>query len=659
MATTQDIPFTVSSALSTEVVSYLDSLKDKAATPMNDYRSMMEKVDLAYARELDLTDATVKARLAHAKGDITKIPNMQIPIVKPQVESAVTYLTSVFLTGYPIFGVVGGPDNQDIAEEYNAVLTDQSVHGGWARQIELFFRDGLKYNVHGLKVAWETHKIYNPTIDPLSNQMQPEEELWKGNVVKRMDMYNTFYDWRVAPADVHIDGEYVGYHEIKSRIKLKEFIAELPYKSNIKEAFNSSFATDLYFTPKVNNSVWTPSNAGEFNWDLWLGYNKTTANGVKYSGSYVVSHLYARIVPADFGMNVPARGNVQIWYFIIINGKHCIYAERQTNLHRHLPIVIGQPSEDGLGLQTKAFADDLRPYQEIATALWNGRLAAARRRISDRMFYNPRYVKKADINSPEPTAKIPVSLPAYNGDIRTAVMQMPFEDSASGTFSQEVGSVMEFSFFSSGQNRVSQGQFQKGNKTQKEFNDTMGNANGRNQSMAIKIENQVFARVKEILKLNILQFQEDAAIYDPQANKEVQVKASDLRKKAIAFKMTDGLTPSEKLLSTEEWAVALQTIQSVPALQAGYETVPMFSYLMSIRGTEGLEKFEKSPAMRMYEQQMASWQQVATEAVKAGQQPPPQPQPSPELQQEMQEKQAKFQAKQTGTPTGPQQNLGV
>jgi hypothetical protein len=659
MATSQDIPFTVSPALSGEVISYLNNIRNKDVTPMNDYRSMMEKVDLAYARELDLTDATIKARLAHAKGDITKIPNMQIPIVKPQVESAVTYLTSVFLTGYPIFGVVGGPDNQSVAEEYNAVLTDQSIHGGWARQIELFFRDGLKYNIHGLKVAWETHKIYNPTVDPLSNDMQPTEELWKGNVLKRMDMYNTFYDWRVSPSDVHTDGEYVGYHEIKSRIKLKEFITELAYKSNIKEAFNSSFATDIYFTPKVNNSVWTPSNSGDFNWDLWLGYNKTTANGVKYSGSYVVTHLYARIVPADFGMSVPARGNVQIWYFIVINGKHCIYAERQTNLHRHLPIIIGQPNEDGLGLQTKAFADDLRPYQEIATALWNGRLASARRRISDRMFYNPRYVKKADINSPESTAKIPVSLPAYNGDIRTAVMQIPFEDSASGTFSQEVGAVMEFSFFSSGQNRVSQGQFQKGNKTQKEFNDTMGNANGRNQSMAIKIENQVFAPVKEILKLNILQFQEDAAIYDPQANKEVQVKASDLRKKAIAFKMTDGLTPSEKLLSTEEWAVALQTIQSVPSLQAGYETVPMFSHLMSIRGTEGLEKFEKSPAMRMYEQQMASWQQVAIEASKAGQQPPPQPQPSPELQQEMQEKQAKFQAKQTGTPTGPQQNLGV
>ena len=659
MATAQDIPFTVSAALSTEVVSYLCDLKDKDKSPMQDYRNMMEKIDLAYYRELDLTDASVKAKLAHAKGDITKIPNMQIPIIKPQVEAAVTYLTSVFLTGYPIFGMVGGPDTQDLATQYNAVLTDQSIHGGWARELEMFFRNGLKYNLNGLKVSWETHKIYNPTVDPLSNQMKPEEELWKGNVIKNMDMYNTFFDWRVQPATVHTEGEYVGYHEIKSRIRLKEMLTELPYKSNVKEALNSSFASDLFFTPKVNNTIWTPDANGPFSWDSWLGYNKTSANGVKYSGSYVVTHLYARIVPADFGMNVPARGNVQIWYFIIINGKHCIYAERQTNLHRYLPIVIGQPAEDGLGLQTKAYAEDLKPYQEIATALWNGRMAAARRRISDRIFYNPRYVKKADINSPEPTAKIPVSLPAYNGDIRTAVMQVPFEDSASGTFSQEVGAVMEFSYFASGQNRVSQGQFQKGNKTQKEFTDVMSNSNGRNQSMAIKIENQTFAPVKEVLKLNILQYQEDAAIFDPKSNQVVEVKAADLRKQAIGFKMSDGLLPADKLLSTEEWAVALQTIQSVPQLSAGYEVVPMFSYLMSTRGTEGLEKFEKSPAARQYEQQLASWQQVAAEAMKAGQQPPPQPQPSPELQQEMQEKQAKFQAKNKASPTGPQTNLGV
>lgn len=656
---TGDMPFTVSPELSAKVVDYLQNITDKTTFPMTDYRDMMQKIDIAYHRELDLTDPTIKAKLAHAKGDVTKLANLQIPIIKPQVRAAVTYMNSVFLTGNPIFGMVAGPDNQAAAEQYNAILTDQSIRGGWGRQLDLFFNDGFKYNLHALLVTWRKQKVYSFKTDPTSKDVQPSETMWEGNVLKRMNMYNTFFDWRVTPAEVHLTGEYAGYNEVVSRIQLKRILTELDYKSNVREALGSAFAQELYFTPKVNHSIMTPDISTDFNWDTWLGYNDNRANGIKYSGSYVITHLYARIVPADFKMNISAKSSVQIWYFIIVNGKHCIYAERQTNLHDYLPIVIGQPSEDGLGLQTKPYAEDLKPFQEIASALWNGRTAAARRRISDRIFYNPKYVKKADINSPEPTAKIPVSLPAYNGDIRTAVMQIPFEDGASGTFAQEVSAVMEFSYFASGQNRVSQGQFQKGNKTQKEFNDVMSNANGGNQAAAIKIENQTFVPIKEMLKLNILQYQQDAEIYNPTSKKTVSVKQAELRTKAVSFKMSDGLTPNEKLLSTEEWNVALQTIQSVPVLQQGYEIVPLFSYLMSTRGTEDLEQFEKSPALRMYEQQLASWQQVAIEAAKAGQQPPQQPQPSPELQQEMQQKQQAYLDKKNKGIKAPETNLGV
>jgi hypothetical protein len=120
----------------------------------------------------------------------------------------------------------------------------------------------------------------------------------------------------------------------------------------------------------------------------------------------------------------------------------------------------------------------------------------------------------------------------------------------------------------------------------------MSNANGGNQAAAIKIENQTFVPIKEMLKLNILQYQQDAEIYNPASKKTVSVKQAELRTKAVSFKMSDGLTPNEKLLSTEEWNVALQTIQSVPVLQQGYEIVPLFSYLMSTRGTEDLEQFE-------------------------------------------------------------------
>lgn len=628
-----DIPFTVSKQLSESVVAHFQELRN-STYERYDFRSYMERMDIAYQRELDLTDDTVKAKLAAAGGDVTKIQNMQIPIVKPQVESAVTYLTSVFLTGYPIFGVVSGPDNADIATQYNTIMTENSIRGGWVRHLHMFFRDGLKYNIHGVKVSWDKEKIYSPVASATSPNAEIEELIWEGNTVQRLDMYNTFFDTRCAPAEVHKKGDFAGYNEVMTRVQLKEFVAGLEYKSNIADAFGSSFADELYYIPQVNTSAPTNTSNSQFNWDTWLSGGRDNKRGVNYSGAYVITHLYLRIVPADFNMSVPARGKVQIWYFILVNGKHVIFAERQTNLHKFFPILIGQPTEDGLGLQTKSFTEDVIPYQQLASGLWNSRLAAARRRTSDRMLYNPKFIKKSDINSPEPTAKIPVSLPSYNSDIRAAVYQIPFEDSASATFAQEVNAVMEFSFFASGQNKVQQGQFQKGNKTQREFDTVMGNANGRNQAMAIYLESQIFTPLKEMLKLNIIQYQQNKEIYNAVEDKSVKIDAATIRQKAVGFKMSDGLLPADKLISAEEFNVALQTVAAVPAIQQGYNMVPMFSYLMKMRGAEGLDKFEKSPAQMQYEQQLASWQQVAVEAIKAGQQPPPQPQPSQQLQAE-------------------------
>ena len=67
-----------------------------------DMRSKMRAMDLAYMREQDTSKEQSQARRANAYGDKTKFQNITVPVVLPQVESAVTYQASVFLTGSPI-----------------------------------------------------------------------------------------------------------------------------------------------------------------------------------------------------------------------------------------------------------------------------------------------------------------------------------------------------------------------------------------------------------------------------------------------------------------------------------------------------------------------------------------------------------------------------
>ena len=74
--------------------------------------------------------------------------------------------------------------------------------------------------------------------------------------------------------------------------------------------------------------------------------------------------------------------------------------------------------------------------------------------------------------------------------------------------------VSRFADMVNGQNPAARGQFVKGNKTLHEYDDVMGHGNTDNQIMAISTETQVFTPLKEVIKLNILQFQEEATMFN-------------------------------------------------------------------------------------------------------------------------------------------------
>jgi hypothetical protein len=104
------------------------------------------------------------------------------------------------------------------------------------------------------------------------------------------------------------------------------------------------------------------------------------------------------------------------------------------------------------------------------------------------------------------------------------------------------------------------------------------------------------------------------------------------------FKVSDGLTPSDKLINSDTLQVAMQVIGSSPQIAAGYNLAPMFSYFMKTQGGR-IQEFEKSPEQMAYEQALQQWQlamQTVSESFKGMepaevqklmQQLPPQPQP--------------------------------
>jgi hypothetical protein len=640
---TTNTPIALSAKSQESFLAFYWSVHTTQNTDRMERRSYFERVDRAYQRESNRTQEHLDAKRANRTGDAHRYQDITVPVVMPQVEAAVTYQTSVFLTGYPLFGVVADPAYMDEALMLESVIEEQAARGGWPRELILFFRNGMKYNFSALEVDWSREVTYTIETDLTKSATEgvPKETIWEGNSIKNLDVYNTFVDPRVAPADVPTKGEFAGYTEFVSRIELKQYVAELPDKiiANIPAAFKSGTATNSaqssssssYFVPLINPDVTIVNQLrGGTNWLQWAGLSDNRNKNLEYKDAYELTTIYCKILPSEFNLHVPSSGTPQIYKLVVVNHQVIIYCELQTNAHGMLPILIGQPLEDGLRYQTKSLAENGQEFQEVTTAYMSSIMASRRRAISDRTLYDPSRITSANINSANPSAKIPVRPGAYGKTVSDAVYAFPYREDQAATSMQQVQGLIGMSNQLSGQNRVSQGQFQKGNKTLKEFDDTMSNANGRDQLASILLEHQIFMPLKFIVKINILQYQGGTKVYNRDAQKQVEVDPIALRKAVLEFKISDGIIPSSKLINADSFATGLQAISTSPQIGSGYNVGPMFSYLMKTQGAD-LSPFEKSQSQMAYEQALQSWQQIAQLAVEKDQDIanlPPQPLPA-------------------------------
>src|SRR3990172_5990932 len=367
-------------------------------------REQMRKIDLDYIRESDWTVENYRARIANAYGDSSKLQNITIPVIKPQITSAVAYQSAVFLTDYPLFGVVSDPIYIDAALQMQSLIEENSIRGGWTRELMLYFNDGFKYNLSAIEVWWDrvvTAVLETDISYKGGSEAKPKEIIWAGNCMKRWDPYNTYFDSRVIPYDISSKGEFAGHTEVMSRTALKTFINSLDTKliENIKEAFESpsmlsSTSTGTgdggYFIPQINpQALLNVDPLDSMDWMGWAALTSKSNPPINYRNLYEVSTEYVRIIPSDFGLRVPAPNTPQVWKQIIVNHSVVIYAERQTNAHEKIPVFFGSPSEDGLGYQTKSLASDALPFQQVASGLMNSVIAGRRRAVTDRVLYDP------------------------------------------------------------------------------------------------------------------------------------------------------------------------------------------------------------------------------------------------------------------------------
>lgn len=610
-------PLKISEDAQTKLLTYI-----RLASEIRDegwqLRNRFEFIDRAYMRENDFSEEQNKARNANIAGDPTKLQNMQVPLMEEAVENTTGFLTNVFSADYPMFKFASDPKNEDLALMWNSLIGEDQIHYAWAGEFNKAFRMAEKYNIAPIEVDWCKETLYKPVNNGAGTGVGLEQNIWEGNKITCRDPYNLIYDARVPLHKCHEDGEFIGYIDLMPRIKLKRFITNLGdsrLKNDVK-AFESSDYQIQYYIPQINRSVLIKNKSwltDGFNWDAWV--TNEAQNHIVYRNMYTVVVLYARLMPGEFGIIAPKDQTPAVWKLISVNGV-LIYAQPMVNAHDYLPIVIAQSKIDGLDHQTKSPAESQQPFQEMVTALWNAKLSGARRRTMDRMLYNPLLVDPDHINSPNPSAKIPIRPTAYGRKLEEAIYKIPFDDANSGEFLQEANGIAEWGMRANGQNRPMLGQFQKGNKLQDEWAQTMANGSNRERTKALMWQAFCIQPIQVMLKSNYLQFTPKGTRYNRTEEKVVNIDPVELRKSEANFVVGDGLLPVQRLVHTDVMQQAMQTLQAVPGLGAAYDLGPMFSYLMKVQGVDKLSQFEKSKEDQQYEQALSIWSTAAANLAK-------------------------------------------
>lgn len=627
-----DVPMSISEQAQNAVVQYLKSSLTLYHTQYN-IRDQLLQRDRAYYREQDRTTEQQRAKQANQIGDASKQQNITVPVVMPQTESALSYLASVFLTGYPIFASYAPPEQAAAMKQFDAITIDNSTKFGWVPNLMQTLRNGLKYDLGACEVQWEKKKVASvltPEMKKL-DQGTPTETWYEGNVIRNLDPYNLILDPRVSPELNHLEGEFAGYSKILSRIRCLQMMADLDKTEtmNFKKALESGVAqiattaadTEGFYVPSINPDALIPADSlQEFDWLKWASLATPNVGRIAYRNSYLWTVMYCRILPRDFGIRGRDinQDEVQIWKFIVINAQVVILAKRMTNAHGYLPILVAKPSNDGLGYQSKSFSENAVPFQQAASSLFNSAIASQRRKVYDRILYDPTRVNKKDIDNVSPVARIPVRNTQLGKGLADAVAPIPYRDEGVGEILQMSQQVVSMSEIANGQNRVTQGQFQKGNKTRREFETVMNNSSARPQMQALALEYTFFTPLKEILKTNVLQYQPKMQILPNAASPEqITVEPDQLRAALLEFQLSDGLVSTEKMASLDVANQVLQAAAAVPTIPMEYDIMGILAYSWQLQGLNWIDKFKRDEAQK---QQLAA--DTARQAA-AGQPPTP------------------------------------
>lgn len=581
----------------------------------HELRTKMGIIDMAYARFQGLKGTAASAQAAgvdvvnieaQLQAEMSELEEIQdsfvhieVPLLVSQVDTFVAYQAEVYLSGYPIFGVVSDNKNKKAAHYIENLIEKYSRMSQYARELQLFFRDAAKYNYAPLLGEWDTSRTYvrsTPEAIQLSDKPSIEAQSTGYHRIRRLDPYNAFHDPSVLPGDAAREGDYAGFVELMTVGRLRRMLNRLEGQGlghviNKQKALAATQPDKQYFNEAPQVSEYTKVT-GEMDWDSYLSPIEMARSKARYGSKKEVVTLFMRCDPTDFDLKDDKGDN--IYKVVMVNGRDIVYVERVLTAHDMLPMYFGQPVEDGFGYQTQSIGEAAIPMQKASSGLVNLRFHSLRRAVADRALYDSNMIDIDDVNNSGAAAKIPVKVNALvQKGLSEAYYSIPFNDAATQGILSDAQGVADWTSDLNGFNRAAQGRFTKGNRTQTEFSDIQSNSEQRQRLPTIVLENQVFIPLKQQLLLNIMRHASGEVVQAQDTGEQLQVDANELTSVVLDFKVADGYTPKSKI-SNSDFLTSLLTLLSTNQILAqtyGNRLPEVVAHLAQLGGVGNLDQY--------------------------------------------------------------------
>lgn len=570
-------------------------------------RNRFAMVDMAIERTSEVTLQKLQSIRSAELGRKDRLRNMEVPLMAEKVDTLQTKLVDKLLTGYPVFAMVGQKGNKasiDVANQYTALMEQDQERFGWQAELMDTLNDAVRYNVAAVELSWAQGRTSSLVLRTAGATRVAESADYSGILLRNLDKYNFVFDTTVPLHQLQSKGVFAGYIERLSFLGVYELLNELNPEYKLQDHISSALLSPTnmpnYFEPMLHPleaNKQQPSQQVQTDWAAHFGFNSADKNGLPHTaGKYEVFTLYYRCIPMHIGITAKDAGDdIDVRKSAVLKlvfiGTKLVYAQPMSLAYGGLPIFAAHLRNGQRGFGVNSFAEDLEDLQDSASAMLNGSIASMRKAVSDRMLYDPRYIKSEDINSANPSSKIPVRVFGMGTKLGDTFAVVPYRDDISQWLFQHMQLTNQMADSVSGVNRATQGNFTKGNRTMQEFNTVMDNSEARLHKYAINIEARLFAPLKQAIKLLYLQNVSSQDIVSRTLETTVKVNPTEMLKYEVTYRMADGLNSVGKQLNTDVLTAALNTIAQSPVLATRYDVAGIFSELMAA-GRIDIGKYE-------------------------------------------------------------------